>query len=51
MDFDKLIIVVLFELEHNLEILNDILSWLPLELVQPPSQSQLYNMFDIVCGY
>ena len=48
MDFDKLIVAVLFELEHILEILINALSWLPLKFGQPPVQSQLRNVF---CRY
>ena len=48
MDFDKLIVAVPFELVHSLEILNDILSWLPLKFGRPPAQSLLRSVF---CGY
>jgi len=48
MDFDKLIVAVLFEPELTLEILNKMLSWLPLKFGQPSAQSQLRNVF---CRY
>lgn len=48
MDFDKLIVAVPFALEQCLEILNDLLTWLPLNLGEPPAQSRLRNVF---CRY
>ena len=48
MDFDKLIVAVPFALEQCLEILNDLLAWLPLNLGEPPAQSRLRNVF---CRY
>ena len=48
MNFNKLIVAVPFELDHSLETFNDMLTWLPLKLGEPPAQSQVCNMF---CRY